>query len=222
MKSNRLSLCAVAPALFLTWGAAVAASSDFSSGNEGWAAMGDSLGPIEWSVSGGNPGGQVFISDSASGGVTYFLAPAAFLGNQSAAIGTNLTFDLEQVYSGGPSQFDAEDVILQGNGLTIAFNLATNPANGAWTSYTVPLSAAGWTLNTLGGAAATSAQFASVMSGLTSLRIRAEYQSGQDVGHLDNVVLATVAVVPEPATSMLVLAGLGVGLLRSRLRRSPA
>ena len=210
----RNTLLAATAALSLS---AVAATSTFELGAEGWTAAGDIEGPLTWLASGGNPGGHVQIDDLTTGGVTYFVAPVKFLGNQSAAAGTLLRFDLKQVYPGGANQFNDEDVILRGNGLTLVYDTATNPTNGAWTSYAVPLSAAGWKLNALNGAAATDGQFASVLSNLTALNIRAEYQSGPDVGHLDNV-----ALVPEPGSVALLLAGLGVVGVVARRGRRPA
>jgi Laminin B (Domain IV) len=193
---------------------AFAAISSFDSGAEGWSAQGDVEGTIQWSSTGGNPGGHILIDDQTTGGVTYFIAPAAFRGNQSGALGTNLTFDLKQVYPGGANQFDSPDVILQGNGLTVAFNTAMNPANGAWTSYAVPLSASGWMLNSLSGSPVTVAQFASVMSNVTALKVRAEYQTGADVGYLDNV-----SMVPEPQNWAMLLAGLcSIGMAARRVR----
>jgi hypothetical protein len=199
---------------------ALAGESRFSTDSEGWFAQGDSQGPLSFSPTGGNPGGHVFINDSVSGGVTYFGAPAAFLGNQSAAIGTALTFDLQQVFVGGAAQFDAADVVLTGGGLTLAFDTTTNPANGSWTSYAVPLTASAWHVGTLAGAAPTDTQFFDVMSSLTSLLIRAEYRTGADVGHLDNVVLqGSVVAIPEPDVAALLLVGLvGIGWKMSRRR----
>jgi hypothetical protein len=180
-----------------------AAISTFDTDAEGWTAQGDVEGPLTWSATGGNPGGHAVIDDRTTGGVTYFVAPQVFLGNQSAALGTDLTFDLMQIYPGSPNQFDSSDVVLQGGGLTLAFDTPDNPSNGSWTSYAVRLEAPGWKLNSLSGAQATPEQFATVLSNLTALRIRAEYQTGADIGHLDNV-----ALVPEPATWAM----LGVGL----------
>lgn len=193
----------------------MAATSRFDTDTEGWFAQGDSEGPLTWVASGGNPGGHVQIDDLTTGGVTYFVAPAKFLGNQSAALDSLLTFDLMQVYPGGANQFDSPDVVLKGAGLTLAFDTSPNPNNGSWTAYAVPLSAGAWHLNSLGGALATQVQMGAVLANLTGLSIRAEYQTGPDVGHLDNVVL-----VPEPASLALLLAGLGVvGLAARRTRR---
>ncbi|MFO1321833.1 MAG: laminin B domain-containing protein [Burkholderiales bacterium] len=193
---------------------ALAATSTFDTGTEGWTAQGDVEGAIQWIGTGGRPGGHVFIDDRTVGGVTYFVAPAAFRGDRSGALGTNLTFDLQQVYPGSPNQFDSSDVILEGNGQTLVFDTTANPTNGAWTSYAVPLSAPGWKVSALSGAAATPEQFAAVLANLTALKIRAEYQTGADVGHLDNV-----ALVPEPGTWAMLLAGvccLGLAFRRGR------
>jgi hypothetical protein len=209
MRTISKTACAIL--LALGSASSLAATSTFSTDAEGWFAQGDTSGPLTWVSSGGNPGGHVRIADAVTGGVTYFVAPAAFLGNQSAAFGTNLTFDLQQTYPGGANQFDSPDVILQGAGLTLVFDTAFNPANGAWTSYSVGLSGSGWRLNDLSGAAASNSQLAAVLSNLNTLKIRAEYQTGADTGMLDNVSL-----VPEPGTYAMFAAGL---LLLSRMTR---
>jgi hypothetical protein len=191
-----------------------AITSTFDTDTEGWTAQGDVVGTIHWLATGGNPGGHVSIDDQTAGGVTYFVAPAAFLGDKSAALGSDLRFDLMQVYTGSASQFNDADVILEGGGLTLVYDTTVNPANGTWTSYQVPLLAADWRLNTLGGTAATPLQLEATLANLTALRIRAEYRSGADIGHLDNVTL-----IPEPSTWAMVLIGLmGVGLAMRRDR----
>ncbi len=207
------ALCAAAPA----W----AVTSTFDTDAQGWVALGDSEGPLTWRAAGGNPGGNVFIDDLTTGGVTYFVAPAGYRGNMSAALGSNLTFDLMQEFTGAPAQFDASDVVLIGAGLTLVFNTPNNPANGSWTSYAVPLAAAGWHLNTLAGAAPTADQFASALGSVTALRIRAEYRTGADIGYLDNVnLLTTTAPIPEPGTYALMALGLGALVLATRRRRA--
>lgn len=213
MKGTRLRISALA-FLFSASLPALAVTSTFDTDAEGWSAQGDIEGPLTWSATGGNPGGNVFIDDLTTGGVTYFVAPSLFLGNFAGAFGSQLTFDLMQRYPGGPNQFDAEDVILSGGGFTVVYDTANNPVNNGWTSYSVPLSAAGWRLNTLSGIAPTEEQFIAVLSNLSSLRIRAEYQTGADVGYLDNV-----ALVPEPTTVLMLLSGIGCVAFAARRKR---
>jgi hypothetical protein len=63
------------------------------------------------------------------------------------------------------------------------------------------------------------AQFSQVLSDLTALRIRAEYQTGADTGYLDNV-----SMVPEPESWAMLLFGLGIIVMTTtpRTRRAVA
>lgn len=191
-----------------------AATSTFDAGAEGWTVVGDVARPVQWFAEGGNPGGHIRAVDAARGGVTYFQAPDAYLGDQSGAINTNLSFDLQQSISGSPNQFnDGNDVVLVGGGQTLAFDTAMNPNIGSWSHYEVPLVASLWHVSNLAGPVATDEQFSQVFSNLDALRIRAEYQSGGDTGYLDNVTM-----VPEPQSWAMLLFGLGLIAMTSRLR----
>jgi hypothetical protein len=192
-------------------------TSYFDTDAEGWTALGDFAVPVTWGAVGGNPGGNISVVDSVSGGVMYFVAPAKFLGNQLAAFGQTLSFDLKQHISGGPNPFDAVDVLLAGAGLTLVLDTAVNPAFDAWTHYSVDLSSGAWHLSSLGGAVATDEQIKTALGSLSALQIRAEYQTGSDTDYLDNVVLATV---PEPTTLALALTGLAVLGWRTRRGRA--
>ncbi|MFH0982339.1 MAG: laminin B domain-containing protein [Planctomycetota bacterium] len=170
-------------------GPAGAASSTFDTDDEGWLVYGDAQGgggPATYNSSGGNPGGCVSANDDAAGGVWYFQAPENFHGDFSNAYGKTLTFDLKQ--SGDYSQFDGDDVILTGGGITIRLNNLANPAT-TWTSYSVSLTeSAGWLRD---GNPATQADMTTVLSLLSDLLIRGEYIVGGDTGWLDSVVLHT-------------------------------
>jgi hypothetical protein len=186
---------------------AAGASSTFDAGDQGWLLSGDAVTAIpEWLSSGGNPGGYIHGTDVVAGGVWYWQAPAAFLGNASSSYGQSLSFDLRMRGSG--PVFDDSDVILGGGGLTLHYDFANLPADLAWTHYSAVLNeAAGWKVGSLAGPAATQVQVQSVLANLTSLRIRGEFITGADNGDLDNVVLAAV---PEPETWALWLAGLAL------------
>lgn len=199
-----------AAVVVLAAGRAGAATSPFDAGTEGWSALGDVAGPVQWLAADGNPGGYITVEDSVTGGVTYFSAPAAFLGDQSAFLGRALVFDLRQHITGAPNQFPAYDVVLIGGGLTLVHTFLENPPIGIWTSYTVPLEPSSWKV---GASVPSPAQFEQVLSALTALQIRAEFQTGADVGDLDNA-----AYVPEPSLASLALVSSTI-LLGIRVRR---
>ena len=190
------------------------ARSDFSVNDEGWRLIGDASTAVPTYVStGGNPGGFVRGFDQVVGGVWSWLAPAKFLGNDSAAYGQPLTYDLRMRGSG--PLFEDSDIVLTGAGLTLHFDTSPVPADVPWTSYSILLSeSAGWKVGSLAGPLATQSQVLAVLSDLTSLRIRGEFITGSDNGDLDNVVLNATSV-PEPNSLVLISLGL-LGLLSRR------
>lgn len=165
------------------------ASSDFERGDEGWTIEGDTSLYPQWSATGGNPAGMVSATDGVTGQIWYFVAPKKFLGDQSAAYGSKLTFDLKQ--SNTFNQVDAEDVILTGRGLALVTDTRKNPAT-TWTPFAVKLDESeGWRKGDLSGPPATAEDFQLLLKSLTGLRIRGEYIDGPDVGSLDNVYLGS-------------------------------
>jgi Laminin B (Domain IV)/PEP-CTERM motif len=224
MIKSKIALAA-AFAFALPIGHASAVTSTFNTDTEGWSVVGDQAGPVTWIPTGGSPGGYVSVTDSVVGGTMYFVAPSAYFGNMSSAYGTPLTFNLIQNFPDTPNQFDdsAGDVVLKGSGLTLAYNLAVNPANGSWTPYSVPLAGGAWHIGDLNGSLATQQDLQLVLSDITSLQIRAEYQTGPDTDGLDSVSFGSAAVgaVPEPSTwAMMILGFVGVGAMTYRRRKS--
>lgn len=160
--------------------------STFDFNRDGWTA--DADGDVGW-----DNHGSVMATDQSTGGTWHFCAPSEFLGDKSSCIGGTLQFDLKQ--SKVDSQSDHDDVIISGGGVTLArdYPVSSNP-NAAWTHYTLPLNEySGW-INKSTGSVPTPAEFATVMSAISSFRIRGEYRSGADTAWLDNVVLSP----PEP------------------------
>ncbi|NBC32837.1 MAG: beta-propeller fold lactonase family protein [Alphaproteobacteria bacterium] len=160
----------------------------FDAGDAGWTSFGDATeDEPDVFADGGNPGGHISVEDRVSGDVWYFDAPDSALGDRADLLDGVLTFDLRQ--SATDTQFDAADIVLVGDGTTLAFDTARNPGTD-WTSYTVPLAAGtGWRVGDLDGPAATEAELESVLDELSALRIRGEYRTGADRGDLDNVLL---------------------------------
>lgn len=192
------------------------ATSTFDLGPDGWQLVtlpGDDpeanplVYPIDWSPTGGNPGGYVSHHDPDSQ-TSYFDAPSPFLGDIAAAYGHPVMFDL-RVTDANPV-LDT-DLLLRGAGLTLVLNF-DNPIPGSWNSYSLLLhEGAGW-IRWSDGMPASQADLMAVLSSLDSLRIRGEFFTGIDTGDLDNVIL-----VPEPSTAVL-LALTCVGALWRRRR----
>lgn len=167
-------------------------TSTFDSGAEGWSIVGDAqsreVAP-DHVADGGAPGGHLEATDDVTGGVWYWNASAAYLGDKSAYAGGTLSFELRQ--SSTSSQFDATDVILESGDTRLGYDFGdetTHPGTD-WTSYEVALSANGWT-NLESEEPATAAEVEQVLADLDSLTIRGEYREGSDTGSLDTVELA--------------------------------
>lgn len=170
----------------------VAQQSTFDTDNENWGAEGDPLSTVAgWFATGGNPDGHIRVTDGATGGIWYFVAPAKFRGNKCGSYDRMLRYDqrtsdtLNQIFSNNPP-----DVEIQGaNGLVLAFDNAQNPSL-QWMHYDILLREdAGWRLGNANGAVPTEAEFRSVLSNITKIRIKGEYRSSADVGSLDNFIL---------------------------------
>jgi hypothetical protein len=178
-------------------------------GVDGWTIVGDGSAPAHVPA-GGNPGGYITTTDQAAGSIVYWVAPAKFLGDRTAAFGGTITFDLRQSIAGSQFVDNNPLVRLTGNGTVLSF-FGSGPAT-AFTSYTVPLTAAaGWTS---GGAPATEAQIQNALANLTDFRIRAEFAFL--AGDVDDLDYVAINAIPEPSTlGFMVLGGLGLAGLRA-------
>ncbi len=194
--------------------------STFDTGADGWFAVDINqqtqtvLGifPVTWNATGGNPGGYISSTDPSSH-TFYFAAPSQFLGDQSAALGGSIKFDLADEFSSGVPH---GAVVLQGAGHILGY-VAPSPGTG-FTPYMIPLTPGGWTdLATM--STPTTAVFDATVGSLQAFLILGDWNAGADNTSLDNVSLNTS--VPEPG-SAAVLLGLGVSgaglLLRRRVK----
>jgi Ca2+-binding RTX toxin-like protein len=159
-------------------------SSTFDTDVDGWTVFGDAQGNSV--VPTWNTSGYAFATDNVAGGVWFWLAPAKFLGDQSASFGVGLSFDLRQ--SATDAQFSNPDVTLEGAGLKLVLRFTSYPGTD-WTAYSVTFAeGAGWT-NATTGLAATAAELRAVLGDLDRLLIRGEYRTGADTGSIDDVAL---------------------------------
>ena len=165
----------------------------FETDEDGWEITGDAQGASSvpnYESEAGNPAPSISAIDDVQGGVWYFEAPGKYLADKSDYYGGTLEYDLKQEI-GSPNQFNAKDVVLEGGGETLEYDHgghSTHPGGPdfeGWTSYSVTLDESdNWTYS---GSSLTQSEFEAVLGDLTRLRIRGEYQTGDDTGYLDNV-----------------------------------
>lgn len=172
-----------------------------------------------WSGTGGNPGGHVSFGDPSLPEFVFFASNNSFLIDQSSNLGGTLRFDLLNSIG---NQNPADLVVLQGgpqgSGVILRY-LGDQPVTTSYTTFTVPLEAtSAWQAFENGAnRPATPADFTTVLSELTALLIRGDWDAGLNTSRLDNVILAPV---PIPSAIMLMSTGL-LGLIASaRTRRA--
>jgi hypothetical protein len=181
-------LAALAVALFFSaCGPAAYASSTFEGDKEGWVLSNN--GPLTDPTlerEGGNPAGDLCGKDEGDGDIWYFVAPRKFLGNAAGIYGKRLTFDLRQGQTF--NQIRGRDVVLNGGGIALVWNLKFAPGRD-WTPFSARLDdASGWMIDDPTNTPATEGDLKTVLSDLTSLRIRGEFFDGlADTACIDNV-----------------------------------
>jgi len=130
----------------------------------------------------------IFPSQIQIGGDFTFSAPAAYLGNQSGALGGVFSYDL---FHNGSVNIQTADVIIEGGGIRLLWQ--SDPAlipTSAWQHVSLTLSPSPqWHVGAT-GIAATNADFATALSSVTGFYIRGEYTYGiQESSGIDNVSL---------------------------------
>jgi Laminin B (Domain IV) len=202
-------LLAAALSIFTTVIFAQNITSTFDVNNDGWTAInrvpifGNLASNLTYLPTGGFPNGCISVNEATTAaGVLYFVAPPKFRGNKTLSYGNNLRFDIRSQRNPATATFVDDDVVIEGNGLTLFFNLFVNTTNNKidnWTHFDIPMNENSWLLGTRNGPnKPTKAQFQSVLCNISRIWIRGEYASGgtgADIGFLDNVVLELCPVV---------------------------
>ncbi|MBC7771175.1 MAG: hypothetical protein H7210_01640 [Pyrinomonadaceae bacterium] len=163
-------------------------TSTFDADLESWWIFRDANYPT-WDANQGNPGGCMHVVDRVEGDCWRFVAPPAYLGNHTEALGGTLRFDLR---APGQQACDSPSFVeISGGGVTLDFDLDSLSGTPIWRAYAVPLSPSlAWT-RISDGAPPTVQDFERVLSSVTSLTIRGEFVSGNDAAFLDNVALGS-------------------------------
>ena len=198
--------------------AATIASSNFTGSDQGWS-VGEFSSVQPTVAATYDSAGRITTTDVSAN--VAFIAPSAYLGNQSAAFGGSISFDLFDTANDGLAY---SPLTLIGNGLTLYYTLTAPPSTTSLTPFNLSLFGANFTTNngfSPGGAVATDAQLQSVLASLDQFAILADWKSGEDLTTLDNVVFsdgrAVGGAVPEPTTWAMMLFGFGlVGAITRR------
>jgi hypothetical protein len=204
----------------------------FDSNSEGWTALTADpftagipvvgAATLVYNAAGGNLGGYVSVADPDNVD-TFFVAPAAYRGNLSAAVNGILGYDL--LYNDSSLSWDGPDVVIKGGGKTLIYDVPIPPLGTTWLSLAVLLAPGPeWFVGIQGGALATMQDFVDVFQNVTDFWILAEFTNGinENTG-LDNVFVLTLDPdpsadpVPEPSTlSMMLAAGVAAVWYRRR------
>jgi hypothetical protein len=185
-----LPVLAVTSLVSLVGRHAAAVQSTFDADDEGWmvaADTGENDFP-DYMATGGMPAGHIRAQDFG-GGSWFFVAPDAFLGDISFALGGTIECDLLTDGIDDPSD-EADDVILRADALTLRWDVLTldNPTD-EWTHFSFPLVADQWSYAN-SGLPVSEQDFVTVLSSLDALLIRGDWREiGSDVGSIDNVAI---------------------------------
>jgi hypothetical protein len=245
MELRRLgAICLVSASVIAMTGGRADATSftyTFDSDSQGWSGNG-SGGPsvLDWSGSGGNPGG--YVSNTVSGGIsgTGAVTPTRGLSRSLsldlATYGATLSFDTALLAGSNLTSAHGVDIRFGGVANGTPFVLYYTPqfdlTGGAWTSTSVRLdTSAPWTfvdILTNNSHTATQADWNTFLPSVSTLLIQDNLSflrstGGSGTFGFDNINLTEAAAptaVPEPTSMALLATGLaGVGLRRrSRLR----
>jgi hypothetical protein len=183
-------------------------TSTFNTNDEGWTVVQNGSNPVNYSATGGNPGGFVSTVDVVGAAAPlliwwYWQAPPKFTGDVSSVYGRFLRFDLRS--SGTGSDFSQPDVIISDGITTLYYFFPTDvqlPYPTAYQSYQAGFFENQWrTTASRTATRPTQAQLLAVLASLTTLRIRGEYDAAEapsNTGMLDNVMLETLPALPTP------------------------
>ena len=122
-------------------------------------------------------GGYISVGESArADGTLYFDAPAKFLGDKRKAYNGVFRFDFRHSAADLPDRwFQANDVIIAGTNVTVAYRVFTQFPTTNWTTFEIPLTeSVGW-IRVGSNRLATAEEMVSALQSIQYLRIRAEW-----------------------------------------------
>lgn len=145
--------------------------------------------------SGGAPGGFLRSIEPAIGSGAYWKAPPALVAAMRVAEGGTLSFQTRATFVAGmPFTGTADTVTVIGNGLTL-IAATPMPTLGVWIERTLPLRPEYWRVGSCSGRVPTAAEFSQTLASATTVYLKSEYVTGQEIDDLDSIRLTG----PTPA-----------------------
>lgn len=191
--------------------AATVASSDFSSGADGW----DWNAPnpsMSWQADGGNPGGYIRY-DNNQGGDFAIHAPSSYLGDWGTLEINELTYQVNIFTTGSVARIGNLQATISGPGGEARWLGPQPDPSTPWKDISVPISDTSWTVD--------SGTWEDITSNVTDLTIFMAYYTNTgpfEITGIDNVALNAV---PIPAALPLFVSAIAlIGFLGKKSKRA--
>lgn len=146
----------------------------------------------EHATTGGNPNGHIFANDTVARGTWYWNAPNKFLGNREPSYGQIFRYDFRTSENDNLLTGQADVIIQASNGDSISLFDLQIPTD-QFETYFIVLNEvqSTWRLGIdITSPLASEQDIRGVLSDVSAIQIRGEYQVGVDEGFLDNVELS--------------------------------
>ena len=179
--------------------------SSFDDGLDGWTS--NKPAEVSWAATGGNPGGYVRFEDATVGN-TYLYAPEKFLGDWRPYNDVGiLLYDFQLLHLGSYLDIRDYSVSISGPGGTAQWTSPGPEGLNPWECIVILMTESTWQV--------TSGSWTGALADVQELSIMIELVAGlgsarEDISGIDNV-----ALVPEPA-SLILLSLMGLALARHR------
>ena len=200
MRCNQILLILMLTTICGVGKASVIASTDFSTGLEGWSTSPGSPAAFSWESAGGNPGGYIRYDDNLEGpgeAGSAIFAPTEYLGNWTTLGVTELSFQFNVFSTGNFAGVGTYGLVIEGGGGIAQWLGPTVDSATPWNLLTANIVESEWNVQ--------AGTWDSILGSVTELRISMETHnsfSPAEITGIDNIALS-VNPVPIPAAVWL-------------------